>query len=222
MADLIENLILALSAAPVAADCFNQYAPPDPNNARRRHNLRLYLEKMSALKPSSLLVMEAPGYRGCRLTGIPVTSPAMLMGAHPLGWFGAANGYQLPQDQGFEDVRGEQSATILWQTLADLQAQSGEQMRPPLIWNSYPFHPHQPDNPRSNRAPRKREIAQGLGFLETILKLFTPETIVAVGNTAAGSLTTLDVPHTKIRHPAQGGKNAFVAGMRAVFGNENA
>lgn len=207
----IDTFVTALAAVPVAADSFNQYAPPDPNNAIRRHNLTRYLTQMLALRPPALLLMEAPGYRGCRLTGIPVTSRVMLTGAHPMGWFGVANGYQLPEDAGFEDVRGEQTSTIVWTTLAQLNVT-------PLIWSSYPFHPHQPDNPRSNRPPRKAEVALGRQFVGQIAALFTPQIVVAVGNVAVATLSELGIAHHKVRHPAQGGKNDFVAGMTALFG----
>ena len=39
------------------------------------------------------------------------------------------------------------------------------------------------------------------------------ERIAAIGNQASFSLTRLGVPHEKVRHPSQGGKNKFVAGM---------
>ena len=70
----IETLIHDLSTAELPTDAFNEYAADDENNAIRRANLRLYLGAMAARQPKSLLVMEAPGYRGCRLTGVPVTS----------------------------------------------------------------------------------------------------------------------------------------------------
>ena len=44
----------------------------------RRENLKLYLEKMKKLNPSFLLLGEAPGYKGCRLTGIPFSSEKIL------------------------------------------------------------------------------------------------------------------------------------------------
>jgi hypothetical protein len=39
-----------------------------------------------------------------------------------------------------------------------------------------------------------------------------------VGNTAARSLQALGIPHEKIRHPAQGGRDAFVAGVEKLLG----
>jgi uracil-DNA glycosylase len=177
----------------------------------RRENLRRYLLEMAARKPKILMLMEAPGYRGCRLTGVPVTSRKILQEGIPeLSLFG--EGYQLSKDVGFEDIFGEQSATIVWQTLSRLKTL-------PLIWNSFPFHPREAGKPRSNRAPRQAEKDLGRVYLHAIINAYQPERCIAVGNVAAESLQRLQIPHQKVRHPAQGGKNDFVAGLRAILGN---
>src|SRR5215213_5662411 len=112
MQAFIESLIADLAAEKFGADVFNEYAQGDANNALRRANLQRYLLEMAARKPSAMLLMEAPGYRGCRLTGIPVTSRKILQEGIPeLDIFGA--GYEISKDAGFEDIWGEQSATIV-------------------------------------------------------------------------------------------------------------
>jgi uracil-DNA glycosylase len=209
----IDQLILELAAESFGEDVFNEYAERDSKNALRRANLRRYLVDMAERQPKILLLMEAPGYRGCRLTGVPVTSRKILQtGIHQLQVFG--EGYHLPDDTGFEDVLGEQSATIVWETLASLDTV-------PLIWNSFPFHPRQAGNPRSNRAPRSREKELGRNYLQRILEAYQPETCIAVGNVAAEALQTLGISYQKVRHPAQGGKNDFVAGLKALLANHD-
>lgn len=206
----IETLIEALAQTETAPDAYNEYAGTDANNAIRRANLSRYLQTMIQHHPQMMLVMEAPGYRGCRITGVPVTSRKILLEGIPeLDFFGTAQGYQNTDDAGFEVVYGEQSATIVWQTLADLRVI-------PLIWNTFPFHPHHLGKPLSNRAPRKPEIMQGRIFLQQIISIFQPQKIMAVGNVAYEALTTLKIPCQKIRHPAQGGKNDFVAGLKTA------
>lgn len=210
----IEQLIADLAAQQITgSDIFNQYQSGDnPDNAIRRANLRRYLRTMAQRCPDNLLVLEAPGYRGSRLTGVPVTSRKMLLeGVPQLGLFGEAQGYQNVADSGFETVYGEQSATIVWGTLARLG-------RIPLIWNSYPFHPHQADRPRSNRKPRKAETALGSEYLHRMIALFQPQTLIAVGNVAHNTLTGLGFTCARVRHPAQGGKHDFVAGMTHLLG----
>ncbi len=206
-----DALIAALAQSATAADTFNEYAPGDANNAIRRSNLRLYLRTMAARRPKTLLVMEAPGYRGCRLTGVPVTSRKVLLEGLPaLNMFGREAGYRDVADEGFERVYGEQSATIVWSTLSDLGAL-------PFIWNSFPFHPHRLGRPLSNRKPRAAEIKLGAVFLRRILAMWSFERVIAVGNVAYETVCADGTACQKLRHPAQGGKNDFVAGLSALL-----
>jgi uracil-DNA glycosylase len=162
--------------------------------------------------PDTLLVGEAPGYRGARVTGVPFTTPGRLLeGSTYGGLVSVANGYRVPDDAP-QPRGGEQTATILWRTLDAYGVV-------PLGWNAYPFHPHKSGDGWTNRAPRRSEIAQGQAFLSAILTLFAPRRVIAVGNVAAGSLRVLGVAHTHVRHPAQGGKADFERGMREVFGD---
>lgn len=207
----IDSLISALSQAQLEPDAFNEYAPGNADNAIRCANLRLYLRAMQMRKPSALLLMEAPGYRGCRLTGVPVTSRRILLeGNRALNIFGREAGFRDVGDVGFERVYGEQSATIVWGALAELRA-------PPLIWNAFPFHPHRAGSPLSNRKPRMAELALGADFARRLLAMWAFEQIIAVGNVAHELLRKQGIACHKLRHPAHGGKNDFVAGLRALL-----
>lgn len=202
----IERFVEALSEADTLPHMFNQYAPASPHNAVRRTNLLRYLEEMAARSPKILLVGEAPGYRGCRLSGIPFTSEAiMLAGVHAHGVLGAERGYRKT-DEWPQPVR-EQTATIVWEALASLS-------HLPLLWNIVPFHPHRPGNPWSNRRPTAAEIELGIPFLLNLVGLFGIQHIVAVGQTAARVLGRLGVPHHAVRHPAHGGKREFMVGFK--------
>jgi len=212
--EAIEDFITDLAAQHMTGEAiFNQYqSGNDPNNGIRRANLRRYLQDMAQRQPSTLLVLEAPGYRGSRLTGVPVTSRKVLLeGVPQLELFGEARGYQNVADAGFESVYGEQSATIVWGTLADLG-------QAPLIWNSFPFHPRQSGKPRSNRKPRRAETEIGSEYLRRMIALFQPRALTAVGNVAYDTLMGMGFNCAKVRHPAQGGKSAFVAGMTRLLG----
>ena len=207
----IEELIRDLSDAELSRDAYNEYAPSDENNAIRRANLRLYLRAMSDRRPKALLVMEAPGYRGCRLTGVPVTSRKVLLeGAPALDLFGRDAGFRDVNDAGFERVYGEQSATIVWGALSALKAS-------PMIWNAFPFHPHRAGQPLSNRKPRAGEIKRGAAFLLRVSALWQFAQIIAVGNVACDTLRDLGLDCQKVRHPAHGGKSDFVAGLAALL-----
>lgn len=210
--DFIETLIHDLSQETFEGDdVYNEYAPDNPYNATRRDNLRLYLQEMLIRKPEYMLIMEAPGYRGCRLTGVPVTSRKILIeGLSGLEMFGKERGYHLTEDEGFENVYGEQSATIVWNTLLDIGVV-------PFIWNTFPFHPRKGDNQRTNRKPRVPETELGAIYLHRVIDFFKPGIIIAAGNVAHNTLTKNAIDCHKVRHPAQGGKNDFVAGINNII-----
>lgn len=209
--DSLTAFVDRLARAETRADAFNQYAYGNVYNDIRRANLQRYLDQMTVLAPTLMLVMEAPGYRGMRLTGVPVASRKLLTrGVPQLGLFGVDNGYRDVDEPGFERVNGEASATAVWGTLAAHGTAA-------LVWNAYPFHPHQPDLPLTNRKPRRAETETGSAFLRDMLDLFKCQTIVAVGNVADESLSRMGISHLKVRHPAQGGKTAFVTGLTAIL-----
>lgn len=199
-----------LAATPVADDAANQLAAGDnPYNALRRANLLRYLNDIYERRARVALIGEAPGYRGMRLTGIPFGSRRIVtQGLPALELFGVSRGYVDVPEPGFEAINAEQSGTIVWGTLATLGIA-------PLSWGAFPFHPHKPGQMLTNRAPRTTEVATGVLFVRELLDIFQPEKVLAVGNVAHRQLTALGIPSVKIRHPAQGGKNDFVAGLRA-------
>jgi hypothetical protein len=176
-------------------------------NAVRRRNLRLYLGEMDAIGPRMLLIGEAVSYRGGRLTGIAFVSESVM-----LGGMDTSSGRILGADRGYRKatpgpkLSTEASATMVWGTIGGV--------RPlPLLWNAFPFHPFGTDNELSNRAPTAAELLVGERFIDRLLKLFAFQQVVAIGNSASLSLQRMNIEHTKVRHPSQGGKNLFVEGM---------
>ncbi|GAB1420665.1 uracil-DNA glycosylase [Anaerolineales bacterium] len=210
----IAQLLDEISKSPSTDVFFNPYAPPFPDNAIRLHNLKRYLQQMLERQPNTLMLMEAPGYRGCRLTGIPVTSRKIMLESLPdLPIFGSEQGFTDTHDPGFEAFYNEQSATILWPAIRDVLRQKGANHLP-LLWNSFPFHPHKSGQILSNRKPKVSEIqAFGLPLLEKILLLYQPKNLLAVGNVAHETFQRLGYNSHKLRHPAQGGKNDFISGL---------
>lgn len=205
-----EAFVQRLGETPVADDATNQYAVgDDPYNALRRANVVRFLSDIYERRARLMLVGEAPGYRGMRLTGIPFGGRRIVtQGVPALKLFGVERGYRDVPEPGFEKINAEQSGTIVWGTLAELGVVA-------LAWGAFPFHPHKPGQLLTNRPPRVPEVATGVAFVRELIDIFQPEKVIAVGNVAHRQLTALGVEAIKIRHPAQGGKNDFVAGLRA-------
>jgi uracil-DNA glycosylase len=133
------------------------------NFYRHGAGARLRCERLAAYLAARtgaplLLVGEAPGYRGARVSGIPFTSERQLSGAGP----------------------AEATATIVQRVLGELGL--AERV---LLWNVLPAHPHLPGRPASNRPPTRAEIEAGRPFLDA---LAAGRTVVPVGRVAGTAL----------------------------------
>lgn len=89
----------------------------------------------------------------------------------------------------------------------------------PLLWNSFPFHPHWPEKEASNRKPKHEEVEEGKEYLNLLVSVFKPKELYAVGRVAEGSLKQSfpDLAVTYLRHPSFGGKPTFEAGMKSIY-----
>jgi uracil-DNA glycosylase len=223
----IHRFVQSLTFEPLTTNVFNPYglnADGQLNQANwtRRENLKLYLNQMAELSPRLFLVGEAPGYRGCRRTGVPFTSEPILLAG--ITWkicqkqnstaiytlFGVDAGYRRAVD--FQEAVAEATATIMWQSIAQVWP-------PPLLWNAFPFHPHRKGHPQSNRAPLKSELKFGQEFLQSLLEMFQIDQVVAVGKKAACALELAGIPRISLRHPSHGGKVAFQEGLQDLIGS---
>ena len=167
---------------------------------KRRDRLLRHL-----LCPDAALILcgEAPGYAGCRSSGVPFSSERLLVdGAIPriAPLAGRITRRRLPFS--------EQSATILWTGLYG----AGMAERT-ILWNAVPWHPSLKDEPLSNRPPDEAEVVLGRPFLERLIELFPRARIVAVGRVAEYALAAWGVDCATLRHPAHGGAAAFKAGL---------
>ena len=205
---MIAAFIETLAQTAVPPHCVNPYGTGNRHNDSRRHNLQLYLTQMAAQQPKIMLVGEAPGYRGCRLSGIPFVSRHILQnGVENVALFGTQRGYHLVDE--WPHIQKEASATMVWQAIAAMQPL-------PLLWNAFPFHPHQSGRPQSNRKPTRSELALGEPFMRRLQQMFGNPLLVAVGNTAVSALTAWQLPHHKVRHPSHGGKAQFTKGLLTI------
>lgn len=205
MEHVLKEFVESLANTVVTPNVCNQYDYSIEENEIRRNNLLIYLKRIYQLNPKVLLVGEAPGHRGSRLTGVPFTSEHILMNnVEGMNFYGKEAGYRLVCEK--EKLLKEATATIILETLIKYDMLA-------LAWNSFPFHPHKAGNDKSNRTPLKKEIALGQKPLLKLIEIFNIEHIVAIGRKAEGSLKSLNITADYVRHPAQGGKNEFVQGI---------
>ncbi|MDV2981739.1 uracil-DNA glycosylase [Pseudarthrobacter oxydans] len=205
----IASFVDGLAAVPTVPGRNNFLDHSHPGNAVRRRNLELYLSEMLDRSPRVLLLGEAPGFRGMRITGVPFTNRTMFQGpANIFGLFGPGKGYALPAEA--EGVAAEPTATVMWEVLAELDFL-------PLLWSACPWHTHVPGEPQSNRTPRITEAKLGMPYWQSLVELFSIEAVVAVGNIAHRSLQASGVDAPKVRHPAHGGRSGFKRGLEELL-----
>ena len=122
-------------ASTAIGQTFNQYAQGERASLLRRR-LVGYLDGRAGAP--FLLVGEAPGYRGARVSGIPFTSERQVTGHGP----------------------AEATATIVHRVLSELELENDV-----VLWNVVPTHP---GTATSNRRPLRSEIDAGRPFLREL------------------------------------------------------
>jgi uracil-DNA glycosylase len=207
--DVLKLLEEKVFSASVKSDSlFNQYNDKNleidlPNaDEIRQENLGHYLRSFQK-RPSVIVIGEAPGWRGCRFSGVPFTSEFQLYDSK-LPFTGNQSSNSYPPYK-------ENTATIFWKYMRNYHSKF-------FAWNCIPFHPHESDNVLTNRTPSKEEIGAYLTLLSEIVSLMKPSQIVAIGKSAESTLEKINISFTYVRHPSHGGANEFRAGMEKVFG----
>jgi uracil-DNA glycosylase family 4 len=127
------GLVGQLAAASIG-ETYNQYA----ESPLLRDRLAAYLAART--DASVVLVGEAAGYRGARVSGIPFTSERQLTGSGP----------------------AEATATIVHRALAALGVEEDV-----LLWNVVPTHP---GTATSNRRPTRAEVEAASPFLNELTR----------------------------------------------------
>lgn len=202
----IENFIGKLSSVECTDTYTNLYHGESLESEIRRHNLMLYLNKIKSLNSKVLLVGEAPGHRGCRLTGIPFTCEKIMV---DLPFFNSEK-YKFINKK--DQLEFENSSNIVWTHIKKIKPNEF-----PLLWNIYPFHPHKSNDTRSNRTPNKQEIEIGFGYLNELIELFNIKKIISVGRKAESKIKDLALDKEFIFHPSYGRNLIFKEGIDRIF-----
>lgn len=202
MAAMNESFYTRLQKRKNSLTVFNPY-----REVYKLDNLKAYLDQVMAQDgPRVLLVGEALGFKGGRLTGIPFSSGRLFSEVdHPFL-------KQLQPQLRLPDLDSENTASIVWQYLC-------KQTTAPLFWNAFPFHPHPLRLQRKNRAPNRAEINEGGFFLQEIIEHYQPVRIAGLGRKGVDAVQkVLGISAVEyIRHPSYGGKTEFIAGMERLF-----
>ncbi|MBF4616358.1 uracil-DNA glycosylase [Curtobacterium sp. VKM Ac-1376] len=188
----------ALDAVPVEPDAEALYDVGSAEGRLRRSNLERYLERLGP-SADTLLVAEAPGWRGMTNTGVPFTSMRELQPE-----------YLVPPEP---TAPWEASSRVVH---AALEGWTGAL---PVAWAIFPHHPFAAPDRLTNRTPRPAEIRSGapvaLALLDTLGGAERVR-VVAVGRKAQGALALAGIGAVALRHPAQGGARQFTEQLQAL------
>jgi uracil-DNA glycosylase len=191
-------------------DCVRGLDLPAAADQRIR-NLRAYLHAHRNAR--FMLVGQEAGYAGCRFSGIPFTGEDLLQGPKALPLWQRA---RVGATSALDKLMSERSANIVWPAIG-LGGQA-------VLWNSFPFHCHEPGRPLTNRAWKPRDDRDGLA--ERILRHMVERTfpnaqLIAVGRKAEAFLQQLGYHARAVRHPSQGGASLFRTQIASILSDRN-
>ena len=203
------NRLSRLLTIDCGPNVFNPWTARDERNDGTLNGPAARLERLRAhlgVRPAQILIGEAAGYQGCHVTGIAFTSERLLMtGAVPrIATLGRLSTRHIPWS--------EPSATTVWKTLHGLGIEDTT-----VLWNAFPWHPHKPGNPQSNRTPTHSERMLGLVVLDSLLSTSPKATVFAVGRHAEVLLNQVGRAALPLRHPSMGGAVLFRRGLQRAL-----
>lgn len=182
-------------------------------NKTRCANLVRWMRTFEDEQGSAIFVAEAPGMLGAKITGVPLTSPYVILSeTDPWKELRLSNGYEIPADENLNQK--EKSATRMWKHMPPCF----QGLPRPLIWNIYPFWPYKigAKGETKNRGLTKVEKDFGKQWLIPIIEMFPRSTLVATGKEAETTLKSLGFDVCKVPHPSRGSDAKLIAALRCV------
>lgn len=171
----------------------------------RRKNLRTYLTSIEGLEVDTLWMGRDLGYRGGRRTGLALTDEQNLprmAATYP----------------GSAPKKATKGPTVAERTAAEIWAVIGQLQQPPLLWNVFPFHPHEPEDEMTNRRFSARELAIVTELNQVLIDWLGIRRIICIGQDAETYAQSFGVHVECVRHPSYGGVTDFRAGMQRLYG----
>ena len=145
------------------------------------------------------------GHRGGRRTGLALTDESHLVSA--------STKWNVKLTQATKgELFSERTAANIWNFVNAIDQNI-------FMWNVFPFHPHDKDNPLSNRGHTAKERDAGMEILDILVGLLEPKKIVAIGNDAYKSSIKLFPSRNvyKVRHPSYGGEKDFSSQLSTLY-----
>ena len=185
-------------------DTFNPYLHRcivhDVEDAPRRRSdvLLKMLEIAADYEVDSIWIGRDLGYRGGRRTGMALTDDVHI-DAHGARW-----GIPVKRPTKGNAI-AERTAAVIWDVLSQINSHI-------FLWNVFPLHPHNSEEPFSNRSHNSQERRIGEDILAELIRLLNPRCLVAIGNDAAKTANRLAESHevVHVRHPSYGGQTVFL------------
>ena len=171
----------------------------------RLETLRKIMTAAAERDIDSIWIGRDLGYRGGRRTGLALTDDRHVE-EHAKRWEVRAS----HTTEG--EILSELTAKVIWNILNSIE-------RDVFLWNVFPLHPHEADNPFSNRPHNKEEHRVGEEILDQLISLLNPKRLIAIGNDADETAKRFRGQRQvcKVRHPSYGGKNKFLSQMKDLY-----
>ncbi|UOA28247.1 uracil-DNA glycosylase [Pseudosulfitobacter sp. DSM 107133] len=185
-------------------DVCEEHDLPDADRLRRK-NLTNVLNAALDLNVRTIWIARDLGYRGGRRTGLALTDEAHLdHHARLLGGVDIERATRGP-------AIAERTATVIWRMLARVR-------EPVFLWNVFPFHPHEPQEPMTNRCHTRSEGRATEWVLHTLIDILEPENVYTIGGDARRGLDKMGIETMSFRHPSYGGQTQFISEVEAAYG----
>lgn len=193
------------------ANVFNPYRDVCPvfdhpgSPSVRRQNLEFFLRAILRCETRSIWLGRDLGYRGGRRTGIALTDEFHLdVLQQTFGVYGIVKATAQPT------LVKERTATEVWKLVITIG-------QPVLLWNAFPFHPFEADDPFSNRRHTADEFRACQHILVALFEWLQPTTIVALGADAEAAVLAIGYDCQRVRHPSYGGQADFAHAIRQLY-----
>jgi hypothetical protein len=192
-------------------NCFNPYV--DRCEIHDRHDapdcrakaLSAMLESAVREPIDAIWVGRDLGYRGGRRTGLALTDDVHIA-RHAKRWGLVAERPTIGA------AVAERTAAVIWSMLDQIDARI-------FLWNVFPLHPHESEDPFTNRQHNARERSAGEELLYALVVLLKPARIIAIGNDAATAANRVvgEMPIHCVRHPSYGGQMQFLRQIEELY-----